>query len=120
MRQVAVRLRFSRHRVQHRFVRERLQQLVVARAGLVHAGHDRVHDRETGVSPETPGRQSRAGVNTTLAIARGLERPDHGGPDGNDPAAGKPRRIDQRRCRCGDLVRFGQRQAPIERRIAGR
>ena len=73
MRAVVERVQFVVSETQRRVVRECPQQLVVARAGLVYAGEDRVDDAQTRRRADALRRQSLAAPHAAVSRRRMLE-----------------------------------------------
>ena len=99
---------------------ERAQQLVVAGAGLVRAGHDRVDDPQPRPGPMRPVAMPSPARTPSVRQRRVLERAHHRRADRDDAAAGEPRGVDRRGGRRRESGRARRAAARVERRVAGR
>jgi hypothetical protein len=86
---------FVLHPPQHIAILKRPQQLVVAGARFVSAGHDRVHASEGRVRTDALGRGPCARPNAAVSASRVFQRPHDSCANGDHPAAAIPARIDQ-------------------------
>src|SRR6266542_5629095 len=118
VRPITVRVEHSAHAAQRRLGRECAQQLVVAGAGLVRPGEDRIDDDERSVAPDALIGDARA--NDTVFRCRVLERAHDGRADRHDAPARGLRTSDRARGHRRNRVRLVERQPGIERGIAGR
>src|SRR5215217_1975669 len=85
---IAVLHKGGRGAVQHRIVSEGAKELVMAFAGLVHSGEDRIHDAQPGRTPDASTRNTISRTHTAVCVRGGFKRADHRRSDGNDAPAG--------------------------------
>ena len=120
VRAVAERRHLRRRDLQRLVVHERAHQLVMARAGLVHAGEQDVHHLQARRRRHLLGGDPGTRPDPSGAVSRMLESANHRRADGNHAAAVRPGHGDRfRRCR-RNLVRLVEGQHRIERVVAGR
>src|SRR5579883_121751 len=92
----------------------------MALAGLMRAGEQRVDDAKRGPARDAAARDAVAGANDAARIGGGLERAHDARADRDDATLFRFGARDRRRGPRRDSVRLVERQAPIERGIAGR
>src|SRR4051794_15194102 len=91
---VAVGQRRGVRALEQRAPRDRLEHQQVAGVGLVPAREQRVDGADAAVGGDDEAGPAGGGVDGAVLVGRGLERADHGGADGDDPAAALSRAVD--------------------------
>jgi hypothetical protein len=104
---------------EHRVISECPKELEVAFAGVVHAGKNRIHQAQSGFTPDASARKAKSCSRTAIGICGRLERADDSRSDCDDATASRLRLVDRR---CGSLrnaVRLIKRQLSVEHWIPG-
>ena len=87
---VATGFRLSVHPAEHFIVLKGAEQLVVARASLVHSGHDGIHYAKAGMRTNAFGGDPVSRLDRPVRARRMLQGPDDRRADGNHAAADGP------------------------------
>jgi hypothetical protein len=114
VRPVVVRIQLTVYSSERRVIDERPQQFVVTRTWFVHSGEHRVDDAEPAVGTKSVGRETCSASHDSVGRCGVFQRSNDGRSDGHYPSAAIAGIGNGRRGRCGDAVRFVERQQPVK------
>src|SRR5262245_34721064 len=95
-------------------VREGAQQLEMAIARLVNAGHNRIDDAQIGSFADPSAGHAAAVTNAAVAIGGGFESADHARSDGKDSSPGRFRATDRDSGRLRDAIGLIEGEPQVE------